>query len=897
MKERLWHTKTTARIADELDTNPKIGISEEESGRRLSIYGPNALKERERRSPIFLFLGQFNDFMVWILISAAIISGFLLREITESLAITAILFINAVLGFVQEYRAERAMEALKKLAAPKSRVLRDGYERLIPASELVPGDVILLEGGDVIPADGRVDSVSSFLVDEATLTGESTPSEKITEALDNPDLPLGDRENMVYLGTTVLSGRAQAIVVETGSKTEMGKIAELIQVEEEKTPLQVELFNIGKTIAVIVLAIAAIVFLVGLARGFNLIFMFLASVSLAVAAIPEGLPAIVTLTLALGVQALAAQNAIIRKLRAVETLGSTTVICTDKTGTLTLNKMTADKIYIDGHIFGIEDKRVVQEEAIINSEDLFILLMIAVLCNDARYVEDDKLIGDPTETALIKLAETLNFSREEVISDNPRVGEIPFNSRRKRMTTINKSGEEFLVLMKGAPEVVLSRCLHARADGNTKLLSSDQKKSILAVNNRLASEGYRNLAFAYKSIKEPPTNVTKEGDSVEKDLVLVGLISLTDPPRVEVPMAIETAKQAGIKVAMVTGDHMLTAVAVANRIGLLEGRKVVAGAELEEVTADELAGTIEEIGVFSRVDPTHKVLIVDAFKKRGDIVAMTGDGVNDAPAVKRADIGISMGRVGTEVTKEASDMILADDNFATIIRAVREGRLIFDNLKKFILFLISCNISEVFTVFFVLIAGLPIPLLPTQILWTNLITDGLPALALGVEPPATDLMGRPPRNIKEGVLSRPRLTLVIWQGFFLTVGIVTAYVAAIFAGGVSLFAPIGGDSKLIAVARTAAFTTMVTVQLLHSLNYRTATTTLFSKEVLKNRLLLFAIIGSFLLQLAVVYLAPLQSLFSTAPLGIREWIIIFISIIPALLLIDLTKTKNIFGRF
>ncbi|HZD59544.1 MAG TPA: cation-translocating P-type ATPase [Anaerolineae bacterium] len=898
MEKRVWHTETIDEAAAALDTNLEDGLSEGEARHRLAEYGPNTLEERKKRSAFFLFLGQFNDFMIWVLIAAAFVSSVVLREVVDSLAIVAILFINAILGFIQEYRAERALEALKKLAAPQSRVVRDGAEKELPASELVPGDVIMLEGGDIIPADSRLTVVGAFLVDEAPLTGESVASTKMVDPIANPDIPHGDRDNMAYMGTTAVAGRARATVVDTGPRTEMGKIAEMIQTEEEKTPLQIELDRVGRTIAILVLIIAAIIFVSGLLRGFELALILLASVSLAVAAIPEGLPAIVTITLALGVQRMARQNAIVRKLYAVETLGSTTVINTDKTGTLTINRMTAEKLYLDGHVFDVEDKKIIQEEAEVEEEDLLSLLTIALLSNDARHGKDGKLIGDPTETALIRLGDDLGYPKEKLEAEHTRVDEIPFDSSRKRMTTINRADGGFLVLTKGAPELVLPRSLHERYAGENRWLSSDRREEILGVNNRLASEGYRTLAFAYRAIQERPREAIKAEEEIERDLIFIGIIGLTDPPRPEVPPAIETAKQAGIRVAMVTGDHKLTATAVAEKIGLLENGGVLTGVELEEMSVEDLARVVDKIGVYARVDPSHKVKIVNALKSNGEVVAMTGDGVNDAPAVKQADIGISMGQVGTDVTKEASDMILADDNFATIVRAVREGRLIFDNLKKFILFLLSANASEVLTMFIALIVGLQLPLLPIQILWINLITDGFPALALGVDVPAPGLMERPPRRAGEAILARSRLIRIVWQGFWLALATLLAFIVSLIVSDVPLLATRAqGGGALVAISQTVAFTTLVTIQLLHALNYRVATTTIFSKEVLRNKLLLIAIAGSFILQLAIIYIPFLQPIFNTRPLGAIEWLIIFAFIIPALVIIDVTKTRNVIGEF
>ncbi|HEY3375526.1 MAG TPA: cation-translocating P-type ATPase [Candidatus Aquicultor sp.] len=896
MAQPAWHTKAVDEIIAELRTDITSGLPEDEAW-RLEACGPNALPEKARPTALALFLSQFNDFIIWVLVAAALVSGLLLRELTDTLAIVAILLLNAVLGFTQEYRAEQALDALKKLTAPQARVVRGGVEERLPARDLVPGDIILIEGGDIVPADARLVSAGALLVGEAALTGESETAAKTATTISDPNIPIGDRDNMVYLGTIVSAGHGRAVVVATGLATEMGRIAELIQGGAERTPLQTELNSVGRGIAVIVIAVAAIVFVTGLLRGFSPVFMFLASVSLAVAAIPEGLPAIVTVTLALSVQAMAQHNAIVRRLSAVETLGATTVICTDKTGTLTQNRMTVERIYVGGHMSSLADGHITGEAAT-SADDITKLLTIATLCNDAHRIGDGKLTGDPTETALISFADALGQRKELLEIEHPRVGEIPFDSERKRMTTINRDTNGFLVLTKGAPEVVLSRCEYQLVNGHVQQLSAKARSHIIETTSTLSSEGYRNLALAYKTIDAKPRAAIEATDKVERDLVFAGLISMADPPRPEVATAIKTTQTAGMHVVMVTGDHKLTARAIAERIGLLDNKYVLTGAELGAMDVSALAATIENIAVLSRVNPEDKVKIVQAFKQRGDIVAMTGDGVNDAPAVKKADVGIAMGKVGTDVTKEASDVILADDNFATIVAAVRQGRLTYDNLKKFILFLLSCNASEVFTVFIALMIGLPVPLLPVQILLTNLITDGFPALALGVEPPAGDLMRRQPRRIGEGILSRPRLVRVIWQGFVLTIGILGAFVGALIVEGTPLFSG-GGivQTSSLSTAQTVAFTTMVAIQLLHSLNYRTAATTLFSREVFLNRYLLIAIAGSFALQLVIIYVPFLQSLFNTRPLGVNEWLVVLAAILPAMIIIDVTKTRNSVGRF
>ncbi|HDP70105.1 MAG TPA: cation-translocating P-type ATPase [Actinobacteria bacterium] len=882
----IWHTLDVSSVEERLKSSIETGLDENEAAKRLLSYGPNELAEKEKSTALGLFLSQFSDFMIWVLIVAALIAGFVLKETIDALAIFVILTLNAVLGFVQEFRAEKALDALKRMTAPEARALREGGEKLIPAKNLVQGDVVLLYAGDHVPADARIIESSAFFADEASLTGESQPEMKSSGALDRSDALLGDRKNMIYMGTTIVSGRAKAFVVATGASTEMGKIAESIKVPEEKTPLQIELKKVGKTIALICLAICGIVFLAGVINGKDFSLMFLTAVSLAVAAIPEGLPAIVTVSLALGVQNMAKKNALVRRLHAVETLGSTTVICTDKTGTLTLNRMTVQPIYSAGELVRLKGNGQIEDESgkeITLREDIKTLFKIAVLCNDAR-ISDDQTLGDPTEIALLQASEKTGFAKNELDKQFPRINEIPFDSERKEMTTIHKTNEKWLgtakngliALTKGAPEIVLSQCASLLEKGKARKVKKKDLEKILKVNEDLASTGFRILALAFKLL--PEDLKTAEAASIERDLVFVGLAGMIDPPRKEVYEAIETSKSAHVKVVMITGDHKLTAENIAKEIGLLGEEETLTGDELASLSEDELAERVESVAVYSRVAPLHKVKIVEALKKKGHTVAMTGDGVNDAPAVKRADIGVSMGLVGTDVTKEASDMVLADDNFATIIKAIREGRLIFDNIKKFIYFLLSCNVSEVLTMFLGIMVWGKLVLLPTQILWMNLITDGFPALALGVDPAASGLMTRPPRKRDEGILTGRPLSKIFFQGVILTVCTLSTFIVGMFWFKLPL-------SKV----QTMTFTFLVLIQLLHSLNFRTGELSVFSKSAFVNKSLLAAIGGSSLLQLLVIYFAPFNKIFHTLPLGWQEWAIIAIIVLATMVLLDITK--------
>ncbi len=875
--QRNWHNLPVSQVERLLDTNLDAGLSSNEAQDRTERYGPNEFESGQTSSAWKILLSQFNDFMIWVLIVAALISGLVLGEVLDAGAIMTILILNAVLGFIQEFRAERALEALKKLAAPTAIVIRDGHEQPVSARNLVPGDVIHLEAGDSVPADGRVARSQTLSTQEATLTGESQPIAKSAEPMRNRDIALADRNNMTYAGTLVASGRALVLVTATGSFSEMGKIAALLKMEEEKTPLQHELRTVGKRITVLCLAIAATVILAGIARGFSLPVMFLAGVSLAVAAIPEGLPAVITVSLALGVQNMARKHAVIRRLHAVETLGSTSIICSDKTGTLTQNQMAARRIYLQNNLWRLtaENKLVDQGSGQQADLDLSTLLTIAVLCNDARKTSNGKTLGDPTEAALIALGEAFDVSKANLAAKTPRIHEVPFDSERKRMSTIHQSDGSYLVLMKGAPEQVLPLCSKLFVASERALTQKD-REAILQTDGQLAKEGFRNLAFAYKELPQMPAEINST--TIEHDLVFVGLVGLSDPPRPEVPEAIRVCKDAHINVVMITGDHKLTAAAIAEEIGLLGGRRIVTGQELQAMSLPELEQQLPDIGVFARVSPQDKIKIVEAFKEKDYIVAMTGDGINDAPAVKMADIGISMGLVGTDVTREASDLVLTDDNFATIVEAVRQGRIIFDNIKKFILFLLSCNISEVGTVFLAMMLGFPLPLFPVQILWINLVTDGLPALALGVDPADPRIMERPPRPREEGILSPTRQKQILWQGLLLTSGALASFLISY-----------AWLNQSLRTAQTVTFTTLVFIQLLHSLNFRSAHRSVFARSSFANKYLLIAILGSLALHFTALYLPLVRPIFRTVPLGSSEWLIVAGSCVLPLLALDQIK--------
>jgi Ca2+-transporting ATPase len=893
--ETRYHGMTAADAVAILDTDAERGLGIDEAARRAALYGPNKLRAEVRTPAWRMFLAQFNDFMIWVLFAAVAISAFE-GQIPEAIAITAILLLNGVLGFVQEYRAEQALAALERMSAPAATVIRDGVETDIPSTELVPGDVILLESGDRVPADARLVLAVALRVEEASLTGESAPVSKVTDVVDDLNAVLGDRHNSVFAGTSVAVGRGRAVVTATGQATEMGKIADLLSAQEDhRTPLQEELQRVGKTIAMLVLAIAMLVFAVEVWRtlaGSGLTLLdalrspaarasittaLLVAISLAVAAIPEGLPAIVTVALSLGVRRMAGRNAIVRKLHAVETLGSTSFICSDKTGTLTRNEMTVRRLLV-----GTDGAEVLPDFALRpddtepdrNGREL--LLEIAASCNDARFSADGTLLGDPTETAMIVAAEHL--------STDPirprRIGEVPFDSHRKRMTTVHELEGRRVAYMKGGADVVVGLCTHALLRGETVPMDDALRGRLHGLNAALASGGHRTLAFAFRALESDEPD---EGEVLERDMTYVGIMGLLDPPRAEVAAAIAECHRAGIRVAMVTGDHALTATAVGAEIGLLEGRRVLTGADISRMSDEELYAAAEDTRIYARVDPEHKLRIVDALQRRGHIVAMTGDGVNDAPALKRADIGVAMGRIGTDVSREAADMVLSDDNFATIVEAVRQGRAVYDNLRKFILFLLSCNTSEVLIVFTTALLSPQPALLPMQLLWINLVTDGLPALALGVDPGSPRVMDRPPRGADESILTPRRQLQVVFQGVLITLGALAMYL------GVE-HGLIASDGALH--AQTMLFTTIVLSQLLHAFNFRSATRSVFRLETLKNRWLVAAFLGSVALQGLVIYVPPLQQLFRTQALGVHDWIAVLVASVLPLMLIDAMKVLS-----
>ncbi|MEM1539864.1 MAG: cation-translocating P-type ATPase [Candidatus Bathyarchaeia archaeon] len=780
-----WHALEIREVLDALETSPK-GLTSEDAAKRLQKFGYNELVEKKRVTPLQIFLNQFKDIFVIMLLIAIVFSiiigwykGGELEEYVDAITIGAIVALNAVVGFVQEYRSEKAIEAMKKLAAPRARVLRDGREAIIPAREVVPGDAILIDAGDRIPADARLFEVVDLKTDEAVLTGESTPVDKTTDVVDERT-PVSDRRNMVFMGTHATYGRGKAVVVATGMSTEFGKIAEMVQaVEEEETPLKQKLERFAKKLALIIVIACAIIFILEIIReGYhlkNVLDMFMTAVALAVSAVPEGLPAVVTVCLALGARELAKRNAILRRLSSAETLGATTVICSDKTGTLTKGEMTVRKIYVDGKIVdvtgaGYEAKGefLLNGESIDpkNDDDLRLLLEAAALCTNAQY-NGKSIIGDTTEGALIVAAAKAGMLKEDLEKAYPRVHEVPFTSERKRMTTVHKSSNGNLrAYVKGAPEIVLERCTHVLTNGKIAVLTEKKRQSILETNEKMAKDALRVLGVAFKELGH--VNPEKlDAEELESGLIFIGLLGMIDPPREEAKQAVKKCEEAGIKTIMITGDHKLTAVAVAKELGILktsEGNDndtVLTGAELDVLSDEKFEKIAEKVVVYARVSPEHKLRIVKALKKNGHIVAMTGDGVNDAPALKQADIGVAMGITGTDVTREAADIVLADDNFATIVTAVEGGRGIYDNIRKFSFFLMRCNFDELALIGTFALLGLELPLTAPMILWLNLVTDGGPALALTMDPPDKDIMKRPPRNPKEGILHGRLASIIV----------------------------------------------------------------------------------------------------------------------------------------
>jgi Ca2+-transporting ATPase len=899
----------------ELDCT-EAGLSQAEAQKRLIEYGPNELQKEKRSSPVKMFLEQFTDILIIILLVATGLS-IAVGEIVDAVVILAIVLATAVLGFVEEFRSEKAVEALKKMTAPTAITLRDGKEVKIPAIEIVPGDILLLFTGDKIPADARLIESINLKIDEAPLTGESSPTSKDTNACPE-GTSLNDRRNMIFTGTIVVYGRGRAVATSTGMSTEFGKIARMVQsTKEEETPLEKRTQSIGKLIGLLSVAICLGVAAIGIVEGRNPIDMVLWGISLAVAAVPEALPAIVTGALAVGMYRMAKVNTIVKKLPAVETLGCTSVICSDKTGTLTKGEMTVQRIYfndeavkVTGVGYGPEGEFLIEDQKIdAKGQGLEQLLTVATLCNDAKLEKDTAtqrwiIKGDPTEGALVVAAAKAGLWKQELEQQQPRVGEIPFSSETKRMTTLHViSGEKKIAYMKGAPEIVLEKCTRVLTNGKVSKLSENDRANILKVNEAMARQALRNLGFAFREL---PGTTNACDEKIEKDFVFVGIMGMIDPPRDEVKDAIYTCKKAGIDVVMVTGDHKLTAVAVAKALNLLgedeEQGKVLTGEELEKLDDEQLAGMVEEVVIYARVSPEHKMRIVKAWKAKNRVVAMTGDGVNDAPALKMADIGISMGITGTEVTKEASDMVLTDDNFASIVKAAREGREIYDNIKKYLTYLMRCNIMEIL-VMFIAVVSVPylasifspgtsmiyvgnatIALTAAQLLWVNLTTDGLPAIALGIDPGDPDIMDRKPRDPNESVFTRD---------VKLYLSLVPVLMTALLLFGYFFYRPWEGPHQL-AEARTQLLTAMILMELANAISARSLKYPVWKIGIFKNKFLWYAVTASFSLQLMILYVPGLNSMFDVHAPEPLDWA--FAILFTAIVFISLETGKHIASK-
>ncbi|NUN11522.1 calcium-translocating P-type ATPase, SERCA-type [Candidatus Micrarchaeota archaeon] len=853
----MYYSIDSKQVLKDLKTTEK-GLTTTEVEERVKEYGRNVLQEKNKTTILDIIIDQFTSPLVWILIGAVIVS-FLLNEVTDALLILGIIILNTILGFYQEYRAEKTIEALKKITGLQAKVYRNGVEQKISSEELVPGDVILLETGDKVPADARIIEQTNLQSLESALTGESTPVEKQEKPVSKSAL-IGDQHSMVFSGTNIVSGRAKAVVCATGMSTEIGKVAALISESEGETPLQIKMDDLSKKIGLIVIGVTLIVTAAGVLRGDELFEIFLVGVALAVAAIPEGLPAVITVGLAIGINRMAGKNALIRKLSGAETLGSCTVICSDKTGTLTHNQMTVKKLFVNNKIIDVPGSGYDPSISFkTKSKEELLLLEIGALNNHSRLLREQNewtVAGDPTEGALLVAARKAGLSEEKLLKEKPITSEIEFTSERKLMTTIH----EDVVYCKGASEELLAKCAFKQEDGVTKKLTDVDKKAILKTTIDLASNGLRVLAFAFKEgdVKEP-----------EKNLIFVGLQAMIDPPRKEVKQAIQECAQAGIKVVMITGDHLATAKAIAKELGITGD--AITGNEIEELkNFDEI---VEKIGVYARVNPAHKMKIVKALQAKGHVVAMTGDGINDAPALKQAEIGIAMGITGTDVSKEASTMILADDNFLSIKTAVEEGRRVYDNIRKYLAYLFSGNITEVLVIFISILLNLPLPLVAVQLLWINLVTDGLPALALSFEPKEDNIMKKPPRKKNESIFKDMNHYIISYP-LILTAGIILMF-ASTYA-------------QDLMKAQTMAFTTIVLAELFQAISAKNLDKPVINSKLFSNKWLILAVLGSFILQLGIIY-TPFNKLFELTPLSIIDWIPITIIALGCFLYLEVTK--------
>lgn len=906
MEEKNWYNKTAEEAVEELDSNKEKGLSEAEIEERKQKYGLNQLAEAKKKSLFIKFLEQFKDFMIIVLIIAAIISGVVGQlqgeGITDSIIILIVVIVNAIIGVAQENKAEKSLDALKKLSSYSAKVIRDGKLIVVPSKELVPGDIVELETGDYVPADIRIVEAFNLKSQEASLTGESVPVEKIAVAIDEKNIGVGDRTNMLFSSSLITYGRGKGIVVETGMNTEVGKIAGMLnETESTDTPLQQRLNKLGKTLGIASLAICAVIFVIGLLYGKAPLDMFMTAVSLAVAVIPEGLAAVSTIVLAIGVQRMVKKHAIVKKLPAVETLGSATVICSDKTGTLTQNKMTVQKMFFNDEIKEVEKINTNKD-----NEELRQLVYISMLCNDTKVGEDDKLTGDPTETALIDMGFRLDF-KPELFELIPRVEEIPFDSDRKLMTTVHKvSDRKYMVYTKGGVDELLARCNSYVVNGKVLTDIDKYAETIDKYNDVMAKDALRVLAMAYKEIDHKPSK--EEMKDIEKDLTYIGMVGMIDPPREEVKTAVEKCKTAGIKTVMITGDHKTTAVAIAKQLGILEGEEeAVTGSDLEKMSQEELEKRVKNIRVYARVSPEHKVRIVKAWQANGEVVAMTGDGVNDAPALKTADIGCAMGMVGTDVAKEAADVILTDDNFATVVSAVEEGRRIYDNILKAIQFLLASNVGEVVVLFFAILItpllaqkfNIPInliePLLPIHILWINLVTDSLPALALAFDPANKNVMKRKPIKSNTGIFTKGMSWRIVYQGTMIGLLTLAAFIIGLSTKNPPVIEGLTPEEVKVEIAQTMTFIVLAFAELVHVFNIRNNKESIFKTGIGGNKQLFWAIGVSALLMIVILAIPALRAIFSIPVLPMENIVETLLLILAPIVIVEIFKLLKING--
>lgn len=872
-----WYSKTKDQTLIDLETNEQNGLTDEIVSERLKQYGSNELATKQKRTLWQRIFAQINDVLVYVLIIAALISAFV-GEWADASIIALVVVLNAVIGVVQESKAEQALEALKKMATPKAIVKRNGELKEIPSEHVVPGDIVMLDAGRYIPCDLRLIETANLKVEESALTGESVPVDK--DAIYHPSMqrdeqvPLGDQKNMAFMSTLVTYGRGVGVAVETGMNSQIGKIATLLhEADDDMTPLQKSLAQVGKYLGFVAVAICIVMFLIGFLQGRDTLEMFMTAISLAVAAIPEGLPAIVSIVLAIGVQRMIKQNVIIRKLPAVEALGSVTIICSDKTGTLTQNKMTVTHFYSDNTYDRLESLNV-------NNDAQRLLLENMVLCNDASY-NNESQTGDPTEIALLVAGTTFNMQKDHLEKIHERVNEVPFDSDRKMMSTVHTYDESYYSMTKGAIDKLLPRCTHIFKNGKIEILTDSDKNQILKAAGAMSQEALRVLSFAFKQYDSNDVDI----NHLEKSLIFIGLVGMIDPPRTEVKDSIKECKKAGIRTVMITGDHKDTAFAIAKELGIAEEiSEIMIGTELDNISDTELASKINHLNVFARVSPEHKVKIVKALRAKGNIVSMTGDGVNDAPSLKQADVGVAMGITGTDVAKGAADVVLTDDNFSSIVKAVEEGRNIYRNIKKSILFLLSCNFGEIIALFLAILLGWATPLRPIHILWVNLITDTLPALSLGVDPEDPDVMKEKPRHAKESLFSGS-VAFLIFNGVIIGLLTLIAFIAGakFYTGDTNLFPlfPERIDDDALLHAQTMAFVVLSFSQLVHSFNLRSRTKSIFSIGIFTNKYLVFSLLIGVLMQVCIISIPPLANIFGVHALTMRDWgFVLLLSIIP-----------------